>query len=349
MKMRFSHCWLLVGLCWIGTSLIQPICAQEEGDERILDHLQMGLQSGNKKSLRDIGSLLDRHAIKERVIEILSRHTLFTPEEIQLSDTISRELFLNFYYDFEKEIQFSTLLKSFYLTPIEQQPIDHKLNMRKREERVDNSTLLRRNILLLEKNLQKKDPVAAATAIRAIGQIASAESNAYLQLLLKNKILKSAKVEEPLQLVRIAVQQLVHYRDWSDVPLILQLMEEQSVRLETADPVLSKLTNVNFAASTPEEELTAAYHNLMDSLPFAEQCKTFGYERIYNLKPSFFQYPVDYYGNILGKSKGYPWIRWNARIDLIESKNPRSLFYLAGLLYQRHFSSSSDFEAFLSV
>ena len=89
----------------------------------IANQLKEQIYNGKKQALRDIGSLLEKKEVDQHVRKILNNATFFTSEEINIHQA-SKLDFLSFYYDNEQDIQFSEMLHTFYITPLE----DRKIN-----------------------------------------------------------------------------------------------------------------------------------------------------------------------------------------------------------------------------
>lgn len=84
----------------------------------LVEDLERVLAKGNKRTLRDLGSLLDKKGIDHKIRNILDKYTLFTASAIDIQK-ISRADFLSFFYDNEKQFQYSELFGAFYLVPLE--------------------------------------------------------------------------------------------------------------------------------------------------------------------------------------------------------------------------------------
>ena len=106
-------------LCFISLSFSLGAQRAPALNGDLINQLENSIRSGKKKSLRDLGSLLDKPENKKQVLDILQRYTMFTPEEINLSDKLSKSEFLQFYYDNESAFQFSELTGNYYLSPLE--------------------------------------------------------------------------------------------------------------------------------------------------------------------------------------------------------------------------------------
>ena len=98
MKPNCSQILLLLTFTFVTCWPIDNLWAQFVDYDRLLDHLQIEINAGNPKVLRDLGSLLDNEEAKSRAQKLLINHTLFTTAEMDLKNTVSRQKFLDFFY-----------------------------------------------------------------------------------------------------------------------------------------------------------------------------------------------------------------------------------------------------------
>jgi hypothetical protein len=310
------------------------LCAQFVDYDRLLDHLQLEINAGNPKALRDLGSLLDNDEAKFRAQGMLVNHTLFTATEIDLEKAVNRQQLLDFFYSNQKQIKHSQLLNAFYLTPIESQPAPYELKNLKREEPRDLSAQLRKLTLKFEAFTATGETSAAISTIKKIGELQIAEGYKYLvDVLFQNRLLLGA-FKNATPVIQEICQVLIEYPTNKTVVTILQLIDDELITPKFASPILEKLTNITVVEDKKFSALEKRYQYWLDSLGTVEKMREFGYGMVFNIQKNFFQFPVDYYGKILSQASQYPWIRHNSRKDLVATEHPRALFYLSALLYR---------------
>jgi hypothetical protein len=341
-------------LLWLTFALLASwptgdLCAQFVDYERLLDHLQIEINLGNPKALRDLGSLLNNEEAKNRAQELMVNHTLFTTEEMNFSHSVSRQKILDFFYTNQKAFKHSQLLNAFYLTPIESQVAPYELKNPKREEPRDLSTQLRKLTLRFEAFIATGDEKAAIKTIQRIGELQTVEGYKYLvDVLFQNRLLLGSFENAELVIQEICYV-LIDYPTNKTLTTVLQLIENKLITPEFASPILEKLTNISVVEDKNYSALEKRYEYWLDSLGTVEKMREFGYGMVFNFKKSFFQFPVDYYGKILSQANRYTWIRHNARKDIVATQHSRALFYLAALLYKyrNDAQKSEEFEDIL--
>ncbi|RMG79401.1 MAG: hypothetical protein D6714_16485, partial [Bacteroidetes bacterium] len=253
------------------------------------------------------------------------------------SAPFSKADFLGFFYDHADTLKFSPALQAFYLTPVERQSVVFKVRHPQKEDLPDPSSLLRE---LSQKAVNASDFgdddqfLDIAARLHALGV-----EEAYQVLLSEMKAAKSnhARFRNPRHVYETMATYLVHYPTLETLHALLDLVEAGKLNARFAEPLLAKMTNISVSRDGRYDELSARYQFWMDSLHSVEEMRRAGYDMVFNFRRNYFQYPVDYFGKILFESDDLPWIRYNALLDIVQTKHPRALFYIAALAWRnRH-------------
>ncbi len=305
--------------------------------QSLIDTLSLEIYDGNKKALRDLGTLLDKPAFKDQILEILKNASLFTKGEFDYTKTVDRIGFLSFYYDYESQIRFSELLRAFYITPIESQitnfKVVHNIKKEKRDPAVKLQRLSREFEVFLELGNDKK--VLSLTA--QIGNLRTNESYEFLLYTLRSQQMFNSPLNDPVRLCQQLAFHLIDYPIKECIQTILFLVELDILKADFAKPILEKMTNVSVADVGNPKLLVSEYEFLIDSTQTTQNLRAFGYQQELKFSKSFFNHEVDYYGMALSQADGLARIQHNALKDIIQTQHPRALFYIAGLAWRyRH-------------
>lgn len=318
--------------------------------QKLIHQLEREVKDGKRKALRDLGSLLDKPAHVENITKILKSHTFFTPEEFDVTAQVQKTAFLDFFYENESNIKFSETLQGFYLTPLEYQASDYKIRHPQKEENHDPSILLRRLIRTVENGIASGSDEVVLSQFELIPLLRTKESYEFILSILTNEHFYDSKLENPERIVQVICEELINYPNERTFQVILDLVKKEIVSAEFAAPILSKITNISVTKDGRYADLVSRYEFWSDSLKTIGEMKHFGYEMVISFKPTFFQFSVDYYGKILSSSNDYPWILHNALNDIVQTQNPRALFYLAALAWRHRNSDAPDknFQTFVN-
>ncbi|MEM9921843.1 MAG: hypothetical protein AAF990_27310, partial [Bacteroidota bacterium] len=306
----------------------------------LITNLEGSTKKGQKRSLRDLGSLLDNPALNERIAEVLYKRTFFTKEELSIKSNLPRDTFLKFYYDNEDEISFSPLLEAFYLQPLEKHPVEYKTRELKVADEQKGNRLLRQYILEMDSCLAVRSFEQLPQQVEYIAALKKEEAYQFLlELLLDERLQELEEVHQKDFYLAVA-EALVEYPEMESLRAMLMLVGEQFIATDKSIPLLARLTNIHLPLATDSDELVEQYEYLMDSLGALEIMRQHGYDRLFRFRSNFFHEQVDYYGKLLNESTPYPWIQHNAFLDLVESEHPRAMFYLASQIYKLRHSQS---------
>jgi hypothetical protein len=290
------------------------------GTAALWSELEQQIQKGNKRALRDLGTFLDKPDYANATRQALIRYTFFTKNEINLS-TASREDFLGFYYDNESHLKFSEILQAFYRTPIEEQSLDttlFKVQIIKKIAQVAPSV---KRALLAQKFdslcLEKQKSIEIQAVIEEICALGTPGAYDWLRRTLASEPFGKSYDNAYLSMC----EGLKTDPSLENLQAILKAVERGLVHPELLSAVFLDLTNIAVVESQAR--------HLLDSLGTLEAIRAYGYDRSLTFKESFFYEKVDYYGKILSNSNVPHWVQRNALHDLLETHNPRLLFFLA--------------------
>ncbi|MEN0048061.1 MAG: hypothetical protein AAF806_13460 [Bacteroidota bacterium] len=311
-------------LLWSSTSIAQKLLIDYQ---YIVAQIEVKLQEGNPMGLRDAALLLERRSVQREALALLKKYTHFTPREFVFSNYTTKDEFLQFFYQHANEIQYSSLLETFYMTPVEDYVIPYRIELISSEQQVVATSRLRQHIKRLERDIELGDLSSSKTQIERISQLELKEGYQYLLSLLKD--IRTLKRKYP-RLTKTIVEQVTEYQDNETLEVILALFKERILPEDFALEQLARLTNV----SVDSEREIELYPMLLDSLTSIAAIRQFGYNQHFNFRPSFFPETVDYYGKILMDSDSLDWIQRNVIEDLLDAQNPRALHYLAVKAYR---------------
>ncbi len=302
----------------------------------LLQQLEESARTGQQRALRDLGSLLDRAELSSQVQTILYDITLFTKDEMDFSKPVSKREFLDFYYENEQNISFSTIAQTYYLSPLSDHPLEYHSQHLEMEEQHKIGLQLRQYIECFDQ-LVKQGNSKAGQALVILEQLCSykeEEAYQYLLSLIQSRRLKKWKQAKRQQAYQLIGQALAGYQELESLNAILFMLNEKQLKASTASPWLSSISNIPCKEGADAEQLEKAYSFLVDSLGSLDAMHLYGYEQRFSFRINFFEYPVDYYGKLLSESDRHPWIQRNACKDLIRTAHPRALFYIAAHMYR---------------
>ena len=309
--------------------------------------LEADMKSGRARSLRDMGSLLDSEDQKLNVHQLLKDYTIFLPAEFDLDKDISKQDFLEFYYNNAENFKYSELLNAFYLTPLEFR--DPKFSMRPYEaaSETDRALLLRRLILDYQAALKNRDKEGIERAIGRIYAQDSDEGYRFLLQVLGDDIMPNNDFPERKKAAAQTANAVANYPVDASMDIILECAEAGLLAADLTAGLLSYLTNHLPAQREDVPLLAKDYRHLRDSLGGFEAMRQAGYTAVYSFGKNSFEFPVDYYGRVLALSEQRPWLQHNALKDLIATKHPRALFYMAAQVWQYRDRLDVDKEEFV--
>lgn len=306
----------------------------------LLESLKLDFKNGNHRTLRDLISLLDESAIEAEVRETLQKHTFFTKKEIDLAEA-SKEDLMAFYYDYRQQFQYSEMLNAFYITPVEKQKVDFEIKYIDEQKTNQHTSLARRLMSDLNNQLEEEDFSTAQKTITQIVELELNDKELYLNILRDPRLMDipTTLQKDIYQSLLTALESLA---DLEIVEIGLQMAEGDFCDPAFIQTFLTSTTNNIPDFNSRFEDDLEYFSYLIDSLGTLPDLKSYGYEKIFSFRINFFQFPVDYYGKILGQAEPYFWIQHNALLDLQRTQHPRALFYIAADWY-RQWKANPDY------
>ncbi len=293
----------------------------------LLNLLAPSIAEGDLIAFRDLAKLYDKYPDNQGVIKLLKQHTLFTTSEWNWNDQESKYLLTDFFYEKAALFKFSELLQVFYLTPIEART--SKVVVTSVNAPQIDPFLIRKSLQKINNYLRKKDIKLLRQEIEVIGVLKNTTVFAILEKVLDRKNLFSLKEADQ----QIIIKDILDFLpDSIAFTKLLGLTKKEMLPLPYCQAQLARLSN-NFFKATTYEELVGEYEELQakfeDDLSLI---KEYGYQKTKLTAALFFEEKVDYYGWLLAISKdSLYWIRRNAMVDMLATKHPKALFYIAGL------------------
>ena len=301
--------------------------------DALMVQLEESARKGEKRSLRDLGSLLDKSTTKDKALDIIRTFAFFTPEEINLNKTISKSQFHDFYYNYEKKIQFSEILGVYYITSLEDRKIKYEVQ---HLENINGSSDLKSIKRRMEEAIADKNQGIVIQQLDLLGELQTDDASIYMYEVSKELRALSKKWSD--ELYKSLCKGLAKSRDIDCLSEILEMLSNKDIDSKFAAEQLLILTNIEANSNDINSKtLIKIYRHYIDSLGTIEDMRAFGYSKIFKFQPNFFNHIVDYYGRILCYADGREWLIHNATQDLIATRHPRSLFYLAALGYKNSF------------
>ena len=311
----------------------------------LLKELEESAVSGNKKALRDLATLVDKPLLRQKVIQIFKRVSLFSKEEFNFDGKFKKKDLLAFYYQNEKQFQFSELVNLFFLSSFEDRKVEYKTQPLENQGR-DKAILLRSYIHRLTENLEANPYVDISPQLRDIANLKRPEGFQFILELIEDKRVRKLKKKDKSIIHLHIAQSLATYPSIESLDAVLEMLDNHLIQGVDAKPLLEQICNLT-APSEESASLSDYYRNLVDSLGTLEIIRTFGYEQGFNFRMSFFERSVDYFGKILNLSDKNSTFRINASRDLIETYHSRSLFYLATQVYKYWYKDTELAQSYL--
>ena len=312
-------------------------------DKLVID-LTDAIRKGEKRALRDLGTILDLPEYREKCIQLLSENTLFLPSELVIDANLNREKFLAFYYEYEHELKFSDIAHLFFISPMSAHNVKFELAPFENLEKFDVSTKIRKLSDQLMEALNKNNYSAAITKIVAIGDLKTPEAFDWLIELISNKAVTKAKQGAKEGISQAIFSQLAKDSRLKALEAMLMLLDREYISPTRANKYITQLTNIRYDGGFENNGLYNYFNHLVDSLGTLEDLRHYGYKKYFELDLDFFDHPVDYYGQILARTGDFPWIERNAILDLVKIGHPRALLYLSGNILKDRLKDPEDVE-----
>lgn len=319
-------------IMWI--SLVFPLLLSGQKktvpNAELLTILKANISAGDLIAFRDLTKLYDKYPENQEIKDLLRQHTLFTKSEWDWSINKKNNLLTDFFYKKEGLFQFSELLEVFYLTPIEARTSKVKIAPVILAQ-ID-PFLIRKSVQQIGGYLRKKNVDLLRKEIEEIGLLNNATVFTILTNLLDEKSLFALKRDDQ----QIVIKEILDFLpDSIAFEKLLTLTKKEILPLAYCQAQLARLSN-NFFKATDYDELLIAYQQLRASFDNnLSLIKEYGYQKTNLTKALFFEEKVDYYGWLLATSNdSLYWVRRNAMVDMLATKHPKALFYMAGLNFR---------------
>ncbi len=318
----------------IGLFLLLPffVIGQKKAapDPALLILLSQNIARGDLIAFRDLAKLYDQYSDNQAVIGLLKQHTILTKAEWDWGAKKSKTSFIDFFYSKDSLFQFSELLNTFYLTPIEERTSAIKIAPLITPQ-ID-PFLIRKSVQKINSSLRKKDIELLRHEIEEIGLLKNATVFIILQKVLERKALFTLKKEDQ----QVIIKDIIDYLpDSIAFEQLLVLTQKEMLPLDYCQTQLARVSN-NFFKATDHASLLAHYKVLQAKFDNKlSLIKKYGYKKMNLTAAAFFEEQVDYYGWLLATSPdSLSWIRRNAMVDMLKTKHPKALFYIAGLNFR---------------
>lgn len=295
--------------------------------EYVLAEIDQQLLKGDLLALRDLGDLLSKPSVRSKAVDLLQRRTLFTNREIVVNPQLSREQFLDFVYTNYARIKFHYLLEVFYITPPAERSAPYTIESLARDELFDPVHRLRQHIQTLQQNVKAGDINSAVTQINRIGELDIFEGSEFLLKQLNEEAF--GKRKEFQLLYETICANVVQYHEPQTLRTFLKVYDKKILPAAVIKPFLTRLTNIELDSPN----LTKQYEQLLDSLETVEQIRQLGFDKILPSRIYYYEEAVDYYGKIFLGADSLAWLTKSAMDDLIQTRHPRVLYYLAAKLF----------------
>lgn len=305
--------------------------------ETLLSILNENLAKGDLIALRDLIKLYDKYPDNQKVRGLLGRYTLFTKEEWDWNKHTENNGLTPIFYENSSEFHFSELLNVFYWTPIEDRT--GKVEVSSKKSNQLDPFLIRRSVQKIDAYFQEKDVASLLTEIDEIGAYKNPTVYGILDDLLEKPALSNLKKKHKASVISKIIQFLP---DSVAFDKLLMFAEKDVLPFAFSQNQLALVSN-NLVVANSNKELVDAYRQLQQNFESnLDLIKTYGYQKVKLTNALFFEEEVDYLGWLTATTNdSLFWIRRNAIADLLATKQPKALFYLAGLNF-RHWKETGS-------
>lgn len=310
--------------------------------------LEFRLQKGDKLALKEVGDFLDDHrtflnregqqiTLHARAQKLLGYYTLLQPKELNGVSFTNRKEFLKFYYQREKQWQFSEFLQVFYVSSIDSLPYKYRLIAAQSYNEANKQALFRHYKREFLQTVKLELYAQVLEILERIAQLKTPQGFVLLRRCLLGRYWKiSPNNTFALRLYEATCYALRHYQNLAAVQMILKAIKEEKTYLQGAIEALSYITNIHLKAlKVPFNKATVTYGKLLNQHKTLAALREVGYKQLFDYEPFHFKSKADYYGKILNTSYGYFWVRYNALQDLKKIRDPKVLWYLAAQVFQQ--------------
>ncbi len=314
----------------------------------LLLQLEEAVQKGNPRALRELAGILEEPTIKDDVLRILERHTIFPTSKIRINSSLTRSRLFHFLNEHGEQISFSPLMRVFHYEDLVDENIQAEIKLRKSRTEKEKAQELRRLKLIFDSADEETPKVFIQHQFRKISDLATYEGFEFLKGCLRGENLPPSladdvKIKEHLCLA------LSQYEEPEVLDILLEQFSQYNLDPALAESILESYTNVEAIGNT-SKEISGRYYSLLDSLSTLSDMRMYGYESKHTSRLEFFEESVDYYALMMSELYEVDNIRKNAMRDILSTGNPRILPYLASIIYankENDFIDVSELELFM--
>lgn len=318
-------------LCW--SSYLHGQERLYPKEQNLLTELRNRASKGDKIALRDLGGLLDDPARRDDVIPMLKR-LIFFPESLLPEDSLHKTPFLRFFYEHLQEIRFSEIIGGFYTTPIEQCECAFSIDTTYDRNAWDKERL--DHLTLLSDSLRSGAVPTIENMDRLVDWVTVLDNDRGYEILFQlcnNAIWERAASVEREEIRRKLIRSIAGSSRMEGMSVLLEGLKKGVLsETETVFPLVL-LTNTQVAPGIPIDSTRQFFQHMLDSIGSFEALRFSGMEPVFDFKPVYFEHKADYFGKVLSR-KPNGMILQNAIADMLLSKDPVSLFYLAAYLFE---------------
>jgi len=300
--------------------------------EWVVQDIENRLQKGDHRAIRDLTNIWKKAPNNEELLLLAKQYLLLTSEEFDWSGENAAHRLQELYYEKEKKLRYSEFLKSYYLSPIESRKVE--FNLEEQGFKWQDQIFIKITKDNIAYALKKKKPKVLEEAISQISQLGlSVKAPILKDIILHPKFFKIKPVSKRNEILHSVLEQLP---ETTAIDIVFQLGDKKKLSLSNCQQELANITNHLLDGETLEELKQQCYQLVNQYNENFKTIKAAGYQKSLSTLPIFFEDPSDYYAWILSAipSDTLSWIRENAYKELINSTQPKILFYLAGLQYQ---------------
>ncbi len=290
-------------------------------------------QRGNKIALKNLGGQLSNPNEFDLVIEALKNCTNFTESELNWSKIKSKKDFLNFWNGSEEQLVFSPVLRSFFLTPIENRKVDFSIVASKSVSQ--NSQNPYYFLQKIYESFAINDKNAAIRYISELKNSSIIESPNICLQIFQNKDNLNSQLNTEGEVLEALIDGLPRNTQKDVIANILQLIDNQTINYKKILPKLEWITNIQTKDISEAKYVTTQYRKFLANLQSNELLREFGYLQVSRHNPMYFYEDVDYFGYLLNDIDVSDFTHLNALFDLMELHHSKSLFYLSAAIYTR--------------
>lgn len=298
----------------------------------IIEDIDWRLGQGDKLAFRDLANMWQQQPKDKGFADLARRYLLVDAADFNWSvDTLPEQL-LSFYYNKRDSLIFSDFLDVYYIQSIEQRTIKTKLV----EQQPLQTTLYFTRIIHqnIEYALDKKKAAILKESLIKLSQVGTVSSIDILRNVAQDSRLRRIQPVAKRQDIISAV--LENLPDSTALKALFLLFGDKQITFPYCRKKFAEITN-HYSEATSIQELKKEEEILQKEYnrDFAE-IRRAGYQKSLKTKALFFEEQADYYAWILATTPKDTlfWIKENALDDMLTTKQPQILFYLAGLQFR---------------